>query len=130
MQISGATFSVLDPAYPPARQTIYLEVAQPRALVNIGRATEESGPLATVVRTFIDTHLELKAEVPSLRLGDDGYLSGVERGQSDVFAEARAKAASPLLVQVGPDSIPTLSFTSGRWVQFWLYLYNLRLRFL
>lgn len=29
----GATFSVINPAYPPSRQTIYLKVAQPRALV-------------------------------------------------------------------------------------------------
>lgn len=69
--------------------------------------------MATVVRKFIDEELELKAEVPSLRLHDDGTLSGVEDGQDDVFSQARAKASIPLLVPVGPDSVPTLSFTSG-----------------
>jgi len=97
---SGATFSVLDPAYPPARQIIYLEVAQPRALINIGRATDEAGQLATVVRKFIDEELQLKAEVPSLRIQDSGLLSGVEVGQTDIFAGARAKASIPLLVRV------------------------------
>ncbi|TVY36318.1 L-2-aminoadipate reductase large subunit [Lachnellula subtilissima] len=110
---SGSTFSVLDPAYPPARQTIYLEVAQPRALVNIARATDESGQLATTVRTYIDEELHLKAEVPSLRLGDDGILSGSATGSADVFAQVRAKASSPPVTEVGPDSNPTLSFTSG-----------------
>ncbi|KAL3425272.1 L-aminoadipate-semialdehyde dehydrogenase [Phlyctema vagabunda] len=110
---SGATFSVLDPAYPPARQTIYLEVAQPQALVNIARATDESGQLAPTVRRYIDEELKLKAEVPSLRLGDDGVLSGNESGTEDLFAQVRAKTSSPPDVLVGPDSNPTLSFTSG-----------------
>ncbi|KAM5351841.1 hypothetical protein ACJ41O_004564 [Fusarium nematophilum] len=42
---SGAIMSVLDPLYPPTRQQIYLEVAQPCALVNIAKATDEAGPL-------------------------------------------------------------------------------------
>ncbi|EED19599.1 alpha-aminoadipate reductase Lys2, putative [Talaromyces stipitatus ATCC 10500] len=110
---SAATFTVLDPAYPPARQKIYLEVAQPRALINIGRATDEAGPLAPVVRNYIDDELHLKAEVPSLRIGDDGTLSGGEIDGKDVFSEARQKASGPPPTQVGPDSHPTLSFTSG-----------------
>ena len=111
---SSATISVLDPAYPPARQKIYLEVAQPRALVQISRATDEAGPLAPIVRSYIDDELDLKAEVPSLRLGDDGVLSGGNDGDgNDVFAQARALESSPPDAQVGPDSAPTLSFTSG-----------------
>uniref|UniRef100_A0A093V696 L-aminoadipate-semialdehyde dehydrogenase large subunit n=1 Tax=Talaromyces marneffei PM1 TaxID=1077442 RepID=A0A093V696_TALMA len=110
---SAATFTVLDPAYPPARQKIYLEVAQPRALINIGRATDEAGVLAPIVRSYIDDELNLKAEVPSLRLGDDGTLSGGEIDGKDVFYEARQKASAPPPTQVGPDSNPTLSFTSG-----------------
>lgn len=112
MQAAGGTFSVLDPLYPPARQQIYLEVAQPVALINIGRATDEAGPLAPLVRTYIDESLKLKTEVPSLRIRDDGFLSGNEEGQ-DVFASVRGKAASAPDVIVGPDSNPTLSFTSG-----------------
>jgi len=108
---TSATLSILDPAYPPTRQKIYLEVAQPRALVNIARATDEAGPLAPIVRRYIDEELQLKAEVPSLRIGDNGVLSGGEG--SDLFAQVRTKASSPPDRQVGPDSAPTLSFTSG-----------------
>lgn len=110
---SGATFSVLDPAYPPARQKIYLEVSQPRALVQLARATDEAGPLAPIVREYIDQELQLKGEVPSLRIADDGFLSGGEVDGKDVLASVREKAAQPPNVIIGPDSNPTLSFTSG-----------------
>ncbi|KAK3335904.1 hypothetical protein B0T19DRAFT_364497 [Cercophora scortea] len=110
---SGATMTVLDPAYPPARQQIYLEVSQPRALLKIGRATDENGPLAPLVQKYIDDELNLKTEVPELRLRDDGYLYGGEVDGQDIFAGVRQSAASPPDVIVGPDSNPTLSFTSG-----------------
>ena len=110
---SAATVCILDPAYPPIRQKIYLEIAQPRAMINIAKATDEGGPLAPLVRSYIDEELQLKAEVPSLRLCDDGVLVGGECGGSDVFSRVRTKASSPPNTQVGPDSVPTLSFTSG-----------------
>ena len=110
---AGATVSILDPAYPPIRQKVYLEIARPRAMINIAKATDEGGPLAPLVRSYIDTELQLKAEAPSLRLCDDGVLVGGERGGKDVFFRARTKASSPPDTQVGPDSVPTLSFTSG-----------------
>jgi L-aminoadipate-semialdehyde dehydrogenase len=110
---SGATMSVLDPLYPPSRQHIYLEVAQPRALVNIARATDEAGPLAPLVRRYIDDELTLKTEVPSLRLLDDGTLLGGEVDGKDVFSEARPKATAGPDTLVGPDSNSFLSFTSG-----------------
>ncbi|RCI16477.1 hypothetical protein L249_1733 [Ophiocordyceps polyrhachis-furcata BCC 54312] len=110
---SGATMSILDPLYPPTRQQIYLEVAQPCALINLARATEEAGPLAPLVRRYIDEDLKLKTEVPSLRIRDDGYLEGGQVDGQDVFAAVRPKAASGPDVLVGPDSNPTLSFTSG-----------------
>jgi L-2-aminoadipate reductase len=40
---AGATFSVIDPSYPPDRQNIYLDVARPRALVIIDRQREKLG---------------------------------------------------------------------------------------
>jgi L-2-aminoadipate reductase len=82
-------------------------------LVNIARATDEAGPLAPIVRRYIDEELQLKAEVPLLRIGDSGILSGGEVGGRDLFAQVRTKASSPPDTQVGPDSAPTLSFTSG-----------------
>ncbi|KAI8957193.1 large subunit of L-aminoadipate-semialdehyde dehydrogenase [Daldinia sp. FL1419] len=110
---SGATMTVLDPAYPPARQKIYLEVSQPRALIKIGRATDENGPLADLVQAYIDQELQLKAQVPELRLLDDGTLYGGQIDSQDIFEPLRSVASSPPDVIVGPDSNPTLSFTSG-----------------
>lgn len=105
--------SVLDPLYPPTRQQIYLEVAQPCALANIARATDEAGPLAPLVRRYIDEELSLNTEVPSLRIGDDGLLDGGKVNDVDVFAQVRAKASAIPDVPIGSDRNPTLSFTSG-----------------
>ena len=110
---AGGTFSVLDPAYPADRQNIYLEVSRPRALVVIDKATQDAGELSEKVRGFIRDNLDLKTEVPALRLRDDGFLQGGEVSGKDVFESVRElKAKSPGVV-VGPDSTPTLSFTSG-----------------
>lgn len=92
---------------------VYLEVSQPRALIRIGRATDENGALAPLVQSYIDESLQLKAEVPDLRIQDDGHLSGGEIDGKDVFESARQKSSSQPDVIVGPDSNPTLSFTSG-----------------
>lgn len=51
--------------------------------------------------------------MPSLRIDGHGVLSGGENRGEDVFAQVRARASSPPEAQVGPDSAPTLSFTSG-----------------
>jgi L-2-aminoadipate reductase len=82
-------------------------------LVNIARATDEAGPLAPIVGRYIDEELQLKGEVPSLRIGDSGILFGGEAGGKDLFAQVRTEASSPPDTQVGPDSAPTLSFTFG-----------------
>ncbi|RMD41769.1 hypothetical protein DV735_g3373, partial [Chaetothyriales sp. CBS 134920] len=111
---AGATFSVLDPAYPPDRQNIYLEVAQPKALVIIERATREAGQLDAKVRSFISDNLYLKTEVPALFLNDDGQLSGGRSSNGvDLFDSVQSKKAKGPGIVVGPDSTPTLSFTSG-----------------
>lgn len=109
---SGATFSVIDPAYPPDRQIIYLDVARPRGLVVIGKA--KGGGLSDTVTTWIKENLHLKVTVPNLRVNDDGSVSGgpVESG-ADAFDDVQAKKAHLPGVVLGPDSVPTLSFTSG-----------------
>ncbi|KAF4126358.1 L-2-aminoadipate reductase [Geosmithia morbida] len=112
-QAFGATMSNLHPLHSHRREQIYLEVSQPCALINIARATDEAGPLAPLVRRYIDEELRLKTEVPSLRIADDGSLSGGDIGGRDIFADARPKASAIPDVLVGPDSNPTLSFTSG-----------------
>jgi L-aminoadipate-semialdehyde dehydrogenase len=111
---AGATFSVIDPAYPPERQNIYLDVARPRALVVIQKATEEAGPLHQIVRAFIEDNLQIRTEIPALKLQNDGSISGgsINGGEDVLQAAASSKESLPGVV-VGPDSNPTLSFTSG-----------------
>lgn len=110
---AGATFSVIDPSYPPDRQNIYLDVARPRALVVIDKATREAGELTDKVRSFIKENLQLRTEIPGLELKDDGTLVGGSLDGKDVFAsQSSLKSKSPGVI-VGPDSCPTLSFTSG-----------------
>jgi len=111
---AGATFSVIDPAYPPDRQIIYLEVAQPRALINIEKAIEDAGPLHDSVRKYISEKLQLRTEVPALKLQNDGAVTGGSPGGgSDCLQDSIQKKETLPGVLVGPDSTPTLSFTSG-----------------
>jgi L-aminoadipate-semialdehyde dehydrogenase len=110
---AGATFSVIDPAYPADRQIIYLDVARPRALVVIDKATQEAGPLSQTVREYISSTLEIRTEVPALKLQNDGSVVGGDVNGKDIFDAQLSKKADLPGVVVGPDSIPTLSFTSG-----------------
>ena len=111
---AGATFSVIDPAYPPDRQIIYLDVARPRALVVIDKATRDAGPLDRSVRDWIKENLSLRTEVSALKLQDDGsLLGGSGSNGQDCLSYATSKKSSLPGVIIGPDSTPTLSFTSG-----------------
>ncbi|KAJ3339027.1 large subunit of alpha-aminoadipate reductase [Gonapodya sp. JEL0774] len=109
---AGATFSVIDPAYPPARQTIYLTVAQPRALLVLRRA----GTVASLVREHIEATLAIVCEIPGLELQDDGSVIGGwdsdDKGKEEEQVFAGVGDVFPGVV-VGPDSVGTLSFTSG-----------------
>ena len=99
----------LDPAYPPARQIIYLSVAKPRGLVVLSKA----GVLHDDVRTYITDNLQIKVEVPALELLDDGTLNGGDVDGVDVLlSDTEKKDVEPGVV-LGPDSVGTLSFTSG-----------------
>lgn len=110
---AGGTFSVIDPLYPPDRQIIYLTVAQPRALINLRKATLEAGQLSENVRSFITKHLQLRVEIPSLFLRDDGTVFGGDANGEDIFSHLRELESKPTNIVIGPDDIPTLSFTSG-----------------
>ncbi|KZV74202.1 alpha-aminoadipate reductase Lys1p [Peniophora sp. CONT] len=107
---AGATFSVIDPAYPPNRQMIYLRVAQPRGLIVLKGA----GVIAPSVREFINTELQVRVEVPALELSPEGAIVGGARGDvEDVLGPLKGLADTDPDVVLGPDSIGTLSFTSG-----------------
>lgn len=66
-----------------------------------------------MVQKYIDEELSIKAQIPNLRLSNSGLLSGGEKDGRDIFDSLRGKASSPPDVLVGPDSNPTLSYTSG-----------------
>ncbi|KAL5514189.1 hypothetical protein ACEPAG_2277 [Sanghuangporus baumii] len=108
---AGATFSVIDPAYPPSRQTIYLEVAKPRALIVLKGA----GIINPTVRKYISTEANIRVEVPALEFLRDGTILGGNASglTEDVFKAQTHLADTDPNVALGPDSVATLSFTTG-----------------
>ncbi|PBK70807.1 acetyl-CoA synthetase-like protein [Armillaria solidipes] len=111
---AGATFSVIvsiiDPAYPASHQIIYLRVTQPRGLIVLKGA----GIIAPSMCEFISTDLKIRVEVPALEIKPDGGIFG-GAGQDDVdilHSLSNLAETDPNIV-LGPDSIGTLSFTSG-----------------
>lgn len=110
---AGATVSVLDPHYPPERQKVLLDVAQPRFMVYLQRALEDFGEPSDTVLDYISQELHVKRTVPALKLLDDGELSiGTDTNEPTFASQASRRAKLPDVL-IGPDSIPTLSFTSG-----------------
>lgn len=107
---AGATFSVIDPAYPASRQIIYLRVAQPRALIVLKGA----GTINPSVREFIFSELNIRVEVPALEILRDGAISGGDNAHGvDVLQPHTHMGDADPNVALGPDSVGTLSFTSG-----------------
>ncbi|KAH7882420.1 hypothetical protein F5I97DRAFT_1817360 [Phlebopus sp. FC_14] len=106
---TGATFSVIDPAYPPSRQVIYLQVAQPRGLVVLSGA----GKIGPTVREFLLASLKIRVEVPSLEFSSTGEILGGLVNGTDVLNSHYHLAETDPNVILGPDSVGTLSFTSG-----------------
>lgn len=106
---------MVDPAYPSDRQKIYLDVARPKALIVIAKASREEGRLSPDVEAFIESNLNLRTRIPALELLDDGDLVGgsLQEGSSDVLGEEQKLKDRHPGVIVGPDTQPTLSFTSG-----------------
>jgi len=106
---AGATFSVIDPAYPPARQTIYLGVAKPKGLVVLRSA----GQLDQLVEDYINKELDVITRIPSVAIQNDGSIQGSLGVSTDVLQPYQHLQDIRSGVIVGPDSNPTLSFTSG-----------------
>nr|ODN94598.1 L-aminoadipate-semialdehyde dehydrogenase [Cryptococcus depauperatus CBS 7855] len=107
---AGGVFSVVaDPAYPPSRQTIYLSVSNPRALLVISSA----GQLAPLVSDYISENLSLRLLVPAIRLTANGITGSRSDAPEDILASFQQYAQTPAGVVLGPDSPATLSFTSG-----------------
>lgn len=99
---------MVDPAYPPNRQTIYLSVSNPRALLIISSA----GTLAPTVSEYIKDNLSLRLLVPAISLTETGVRGSSPSG-ADILDPYQSLSATPVGVILGPDSPATLSFTSG-----------------
>jgi L-aminoadipate-semialdehyde dehydrogenase len=85
-------------------------VARPRGLIVLKGA----GIISPSVRDFISTELEIRIEVPALELlGSHEVLGGPSRSGEDVLASSRHLGEVDPSVVLGPDSVGTLSFTSG-----------------
>ena len=84
-------------------------------MIVIDKATREEGGLSPKVRNWIKENLDLRTEVPGLELLDDGTLRGgsLEGDGVDVLEKQQSLGSQHPGVVVGPDSQPTLSFTSG-----------------
>ncbi|CDZ96380.1 alpha-aminoadipate reductase lys1p [Phaffia rhodozyma] len=111
---AGCVFSVIDPAYPPSRQTVYLSVSTPRALVILSSA----GVLHPTVQTYVQESLPepLRLIIPALSLSPEGLIHGGPSptdSSEDILDSVRANASEGTGIVLGPDSPGTLSFTSG-----------------
>ncbi|MEP6915117.1 MAG: amino acid adenylation domain-containing protein, partial [Acidobacteriota bacterium] len=87
----GAAFLVLDPAYPAARLTQYLEAARPKAWISIG----------------VDAPEPLRAAIDGLGLRSAFTV----RGKLDRAAAGAPDAIGPRAIE--PDGLAYVSFTSG-----------------
>jgi L-aminoadipate-semialdehyde dehydrogenase len=86
-------------------------VAQPRALVVLKGA----GIISPTVRKFLSDELQIRVEVPALELSAQGDILGglAPGGNADVLKLHAEMSDTDPNVPLGPDSVGTLSFTSG-----------------
>ena len=68
---SGATFTVIDPAYPVDRQIIYLKIAQSRGVISLGAA----GKVDPAVQEFIDSKLNVRCQLDGLEITAPGSVT-------------------------------------------------------
>lgn len=85
-------------------------MARPRGLIVLKGA----GVVNPTVRHFISTELEIRIEVPALELsGSREVFGGPSQSGEDVLASSGHLGDVDPSVVLGPDSVGTLSFTSG-----------------
>jgi L-aminoadipate-semialdehyde dehydrogenase len=65
------------------------------------------------VREFLSTELKIRVEVPALAISSTGQIFGGANDGIDVLKSQIRLAETDPNVILGPDSIGTLSFTSG-----------------
>jgi amino acid adenylation domain-containing protein len=94
---SGATYVVLDPAYPPARLARYLRIAKPRGWVGLAEAGE---PPPEVAELLDDLGVTARITLPP-------------SGAPPTLGGASAAPAMADTVEPGADDPACLTFTSG-----------------
>ena len=91
---AGGAFVILDPAYPAAHHVACMEVAQPRAWIQL----EAAGELSPTLAAHLDTAgVQCRVVLP-------------RRTLADPFSEYATKAPD---VRLGPDDLAYVAFTSG-----------------
>ncbi|HEV2844971.1 MAG TPA: amino acid adenylation domain-containing protein, partial [Thermoanaerobaculia bacterium] len=93
---AGAAFTMLDPAYPPARLAEILRLAGARALVRL----EAAGPLPDAVEAWLAETGHARMDLP-------------RGGAAAALARLAGFSDEPPAVTVGPDDVAVLGFTSG-----------------
>ena len=94
---AGAAFLILDPAYPPARLIDYLQLAQPRAWLQI----EAAGSPALDLQTYLGNQpFAARLTLPP----------GTAAAANGPWLE---QPSDPPQIEIGPDDLAYLSFTSG-----------------
>jgi amino acid adenylation domain-containing protein len=91
---SGAAFLVLDPAYPPARLAEYVRIARPTGFLRLAAAGEVPAEVAAALAETVKSTVELR--------------SGTDLSADEVNGVNESPD-----VEIGPDSLAYLSFTSG-----------------
>ncbi|HLJ35232.1 MAG TPA: amino acid adenylation domain-containing protein, partial [Ktedonobacteraceae bacterium] len=93
---AGATCLILDPAYPPARLIEYMAAVNLRGWLHI----QAAGPLPTALEAFLTTSVcRCRFELP--------------RRVSDLHAVLATYSPRSVGVEVGPDDLAFVTFTSG-----------------
>jgi amino acid adenylation domain-containing protein len=124
---AGAAFLVLDPAYPPARLTEYVRIARPTGFLPLAAGGEVPAEVADALReTVVSTHpLDIRRvdfvdkeansagahQPPPAVLGEVASLG--EPVGAPAVRPTSSEAESAPAVEIGPDSLAYLSFTSG-----------------
>lgn len=89
---------------------IYLRVAHPRGLIVLKGA----GTISPSVREFISTELKIRVEVPAVEVLPSGEIfGGTGSHDADTLKSHAHLGDTDPNVVLGPDSVGTLSFTSG-----------------
>jgi len=95
---AGAAFVALDPVYPPARLAEYVRIASPRGFLRIAAAGAVPAEVEDALSATATVTVELGSKSAEGIDGVDGWGS---------------MSPDALGVEIGPDSLAYLSFTSG-----------------